>query len=66
MKSENVFPSNILLDEALESIKGCKEFKVTESDDLVFINYRFCNKSTFPDPETANDEKTKRLWAIRR
>jgi hypothetical protein len=66
MNLESVFPQNILLDEAIESIKGCKEFKVTECDDLVYINYRFCNKSTFPDPQTAPDEKTKRLWAIRR
>eukprot|EP01091_Cochliopodium_minus_P015180 TRINITY_DN5321_c0_g1_i1.p1 TRINITY_DN5321_c0_g1~~TRINITY_DN5321_c0_g1_i1.p1 ORF type:complete len:423 (-),score=140.90 TRINITY_DN5321_c0_g1_i1:31-1299(-) len=66
METNSVFAVNIKLEEALECIKNCREFKVTEIDDLVYINYRFCNKSTFPDPETAKDEKTKRLWHIKR
>lgn len=66
MEEKSIFAVGIQLDEAIEAIKNTREFKVTEEDGYVFINYRFCNKATFPDPETAPDEKTKRLYLIKR
>ncbi len=60
------FPRDITLDEARQAIKGCFEFKEKEENGLIFIDYRFSSKNTFPDPNSAPDTVKKRLLAIRR
>lgn len=47
-------------------MSGCIEFFEKEQDDLIIFNYKFCSRRTFPDPNTAPDPETKRLWSIRR
>ncbi len=60
------FPRDITLDEARQAIKGCFEFKEKEENGLIFIDYRFSSKNTFPDPNSTPDPVKKRLLAIRR
>ena len=41
-------------------------FIVAERDEFTIINYNQMGNDTFPDPNSAPDEKTARNWALRR
>lgn len=62
----SVFPKSITLEEARKAITGCFEFKEKEENGLIFIDYRFSSKKTFPDPLSVQDPEQRRLLAIRR
>lgn len=63
----SLFPVNITLEEAREAVAGRIDFRETQAYDYVsFIYFLGMAPDLFPDPNTATDEKTKRMWAIRR
>lgn len=65
--SSSLFPVNITLEEARASVAGRIDFRETIAHDYVsFIYFLGMAPDLFPDPNTAPDEATKRLWQIRR
>jgi len=63
----SLFPLNISLAEARASVAGRIDFRETIAHDYVsFIYFLGMAPDMFPDPETAPDESTKRLWQVRR
>ena len=49
-----------------EAIAGCDAFFVAEREHFKIINYRSLGEDVFPDPESAPDAATARLWGLRR
>lgn len=60
------FPIIETLDDVLPAIEGREEFIQADRGDIVIIDYAVSFSDTFPDPLTAPDEATARLWALRR
>jgi len=54
------------IEDYLEAIAGCDAFFVAERPYGKIINYRQMGNDVFPDPATAPDAHTARLWALRR
>jgi len=65
-KSRISFPVIESLEDVQEAICGTREFQMHKKDGFVFIKYTNAVKSTFPDPETAENEKQKYLYQVRR
>jgi RNA ligase len=60
------FPRIEFMSDVLPAIEGRDEFIVARRDWGHVINYMVSMGDTFPDPNTAPDQATYRLWAIRR
>ena len=60
------FPRIEYLSDVLPAIEGRDEFIVARRDWGHVVNYMVNFADTFPDPNTAPDERTARNWAIRR
>ena len=54
------------IEDYLAAIEGCDAFFVAERDYGRIINYRRMGSDVFPDPATAPDADTARLWGLRR
>lgn len=54
------------IEDYLAAIEGCDAFFVAERDYGRIINYRQMGNDVFPDPASAPDQATARLWALRR
>ena len=54
------------IEDYLEAIADCDAFFVAERDHFKVINYLRSGNDVFPDPTFAPDEKTARLWGLRR
>jgi T4 RnlA family RNA ligase len=59
-------PYSNRIEDYLEAIEGCDAFFVAERDYGRIINYRMMGPDVFPDPDTAPDDRTARLWGLRR
>jgi RNA ligase len=63
----SLFPVNITLAEARAAVAGRIDFRETSEHDYVsFIYFLGMAPDLFPDPNTAPDAATKRMWQIRR
>jgi RNA ligase len=63
----SLWPKNITLEEARESVAGRVDFRETVAYDYVsFIYFLGMDPDLFPDPNTASDDHTKRMRQIRR
>ena len=60
------FAQNITIEQAKAAVKDRAEFMVKEEEDYVVFNYKFCTSKTFPDPDTAPDIETAKIWLVRR
>ncbi|KAL6079687.1 hypothetical protein QOT17_000802 [Balamuthia mandrillaris] len=65
-KVNGLFPVDITLEEARRAIVGFPGFTESRKDDVIIFNYDFCFKTTFPDPNTAEDAETAYLRRVRR
>lgn len=54
------------IEDYVEAIAGCDAFFVAEREYGRIINYRQMGNDVFPDPATAPDDHTARLWGLRR
>ena len=54
------------IEDYLSAIQGCDAFFVAEREYGRIINYRQMGNDVFPDPASAPDAETARLWALRR
>lgn len=59
-------PYSNRIEDYLEAIAGCDAFFVADRDYGRIINYRQMGADVFPDPAAAPDERTARLWGLRR
>jgi len=65
--SASVFPVNITLSEARAAVAGRIDFRETAEYDYVsFIYFLGMAPDLFPDPNSAPDAATKRMWQVRR
>ena len=62
----DLFPHGIDISEAREAIKGRADFREIIGSDYSSFVYLLVNDDSFPHPQLASDEKTARLWQIRR
>lgn len=59
-------PYSNRIEDYLDAIEGCDAFFVAERDYGRIINYRMMGPEVFPDPHSAPDDRTARLWGLRR
>jgi hypothetical protein len=60
------FPSHLNLKICRAAVKGNKEFRETTKDDLIILNYDYCYKGSFPNPNQEKDDLRKYLMKVRR
>ena len=60
------FAENITLEEVRKSIEGRLEFRefVYEEKDVSIFSYTLVKADSFPDPNQALDDATRRLWQV--
>jgi RNA ligase len=60
------FPVIETYDQALDAVRNMHEFQFQKTGGFMFIKYTTALKSTFPDPNTAENEKQKHIYQVRR
>lgn len=67
---EDLTDGNESLKDVKDAIEATAEFKVSEVDDegdrLLFFNYRWCTRATFPDMGSATSQRERRLYSLKR
>ena len=66
MKEDSIFPINIQIEDVREAIRDGNDIREFIFDDFVIFSYTIIKDDTFPNPEEANDERTKLLRQLRR